>query len=325
MKNNKDLEIQLSKILINIEWDIWSTNLTILCLENLINSISIFKHDSLEHFYKEFEILFYTIKNTKPKIWIIIHYISKIYDIIYDNKWKYQNIDEIYKELDLFLKNIKKEINTDNKNLVEKWASAINNNDTIFIHSPSSIVKQVVYKAHKSWKKIKIILAQQSEDKTNNMIYFLQENKIEFLVIPEFMLSNIEWDIDKMLVWWVTFNSEHQFIVSAWTNAAVSEMHYANKPVYMFLSTKKFSLWQSEANIDHAVYKTKEIISVDKKINPYKRVKFSHDRVDGKLFDKIFTEIWEMNYKEIVSLYKERFVEKEEWRKTHFIQKEKKQ
>jgi hypothetical protein len=57
-------------------------------------------------------------------------------------------------------------------------------------------------------------------------------------------------------------------------------MHYANKPVYMFLSTKKFSLWKSEANIDHTVYKTKDVTSVDKKINPYKRVKFSHDRVD---------------------------------------------
>ncbi len=318
MKNKKDLEKQLSKILIDIEWDIWATNLTLLCLENLINSITIFKHNDLGHFYDEFEILFNTIKDTKPKVWIIIHYISKIYDIIHENKWKYKNIDEIYKDLKEYSNKIKNEIIDDTNSLIENSEKVIKNNDTLFVHSHSSIVKQVLEKTKKDWIKFKVILAQQSEDKTNNMIQFLQLNKIDFLVIPEFMLSNIETQIDKMLVWWVTFNSEHQFIVSAGTNAAVSEMHYAKKPVYMFLSTKKFSLWKTEANKDHTVYKTREITSNSSKISPYQRVKFSHDRVDGKLFDKIITEEWEKSYEDIVNMFEKRIKENEKWINKHF-------
>jgi hypothetical protein len=37
------------------------------------------------------------------------------------------------------------------------------------------------------------------------------------------------------------------------------------------------------------------------------------------LFNKIFTEIWEMDFEKIVSLYSKNYLEKEEWRKTHFI------
>lgn len=317
MKNTQDLEIQLSKILINIESDIWSTQLTILTIENLINSITIFRQNDLEHFYEHFSKLFNTVKNTRPRIWMIIHYISKIYDIIEDGKWKYKSIDDIYKELNKFLRKTKKEIENETCTIIWNWAKLIQENDTIFVHSPSWIVKQVLKRAAKNKTNFRIILAQQSEEKTNNMIHFLQQNNIPFLVTPEFMLSNIEWEIDKMLVWGITFNSEHQFIVSAWVNAAVSEMHYAKKPVYMFLSTKKFSLWKSEAHKDHTVYKTKQVTSLDHKINPYQRVKFSHDRVDAKLFDKIITEWWELNYEKISNLYEKRYSEKEEWRKKH--------
>jgi len=313
----QEQEIQLSKILINIEWDIWSTQLTILTLENLINSITIFRQNDLEHFYSHFDRLYTTIRNTRPRIWMIIHYMSQIYDIIQDWKWRYKTIDDIYKELNKFLKNTKKEIENDTCTIIWNWAKLISDNDTVFVHSPSWIVKQVLKRAARNGTKFKVILAQQSEEKTNNMIYFLQNNNIDFLVTPEFMLSNIEWKIDKMLVWGITFNSERQFIVSAWVNAAVSEIHLAKKPIYMFLSTKKFSLWKSEAHKDHTIYKTKEITSADSRLDTYQRVKFSHDRVDAKLFNIIMTECWELNYEKICNLYEKRFADKVEWRKKH--------
>jgi hypothetical protein len=58
----------------------------------------------------------------------------------------------------------------------------------------------------------------------------------------------------------------------------------------MFISTKKFSLWNTEVKNHHSVHKIKKVSSLDKRVKPYDRLKFSHDRVDVNLFDFVVTE-----------------------------------
>lgn len=313
------LNIQLSRVLLNIEADIWTTNLTLLSLKTLLESLRVLEVKDLEEFYEQLKSFLITIKTTTPRIWIMVLHFSEIYDEIQDNKSRIKTLDDIHAILDWFIIKIEKELEEDTDKIVKNWVKIIEKNDNILIHSPSSMVKWVLKKSVEEWKKFRVTLALQSEEKTENMIMFLQNLKIPFVVVPEFMLSNVATDIDKMFVWWITFNSEYKFIASTWVDAAVSEIHYAHKKVYMFMSTKKFSLWQTEVKKDHTVHKLKQITSSDSRIKPYDRIKFSHDRIEVNLFDNIITEKGIMTPDEVKKDYDDSYKNRKLWRDKHSL------
>lgn len=313
------LNIQLSRILLNVEVDIWSTHLTLLALKTLVDSVKVLEVKNLDEFYEQLKILLVTIKTTNPRIWIMILYFSEIYDEIQEKKSQIKTLEDAYKIFDDYIIKIEKNLEDDSRKIIKNWVKIIEENDNILIHSPSSMVKWTLEEAVKVWKKFKVTLALQSEDKTNNMIIFLQNLGIDFVVIPEYMLSNIESEINKVFIWWITFNSEYKFIVSSWSDSIVSEFHYAKKNIFIFMWTKKYSLWQSEAKKDHTVHKIKQINSFDPRIKPYNRIKFSHDRINVDLFDHIITEKWLMTPEEIKKDYEEAYKKREEWRKKHSL------
>jgi len=85
------------------------------------------------------------------------------------------------------------------------------------------------------------------------------------------------------------------------------------------MSTKKFSLWQTEVKKDHTVHKLKQITSNDHRIKPYDRIKFSHDRVEVELFDNIITEKGIMTPDQVKEDYDESYKKRKLWRDKHFV------
>lgn len=305
------LNQQLSRVLLDIEADLSSTGLAELSIHTLVDTIKETEFDTVEQFYEKFDSLYELVKETKPKIWILIYYFSSIHDELKKVKKNLKTKEDLFKKIDEILVDTKKDFSDDMDGIVKNWVNLINDGDKILIHTPSWTIKSILKEAKNKGKKFKIYLSEQSSNKTDNIIIFLQENNIDFVAIPEFMLSNIENDIDKIFAWALTLNSNYNFIVSAGLNSIISEFHLAGKKTYIFLSTKKFSLWKSDPKgITEVVNKTKDVCSHNPKIKPYQELKFSHDRVPVELFDSIITENSVLTPNETKALYDTLFTQR---------------
>lgn len=169
-------------------------------MKTLLESIRVLEVSGPEAFYAQFELLLTTVKTTSPRIGIMISYFSEIFDEIQENKSKIKSMDDIHLILDAYILKIERELEGNTEIIMNNGVRMIGDGDNILVHSPSSMVKRVLGQAKAEGKDFRVTLAQSSDMKTENMLAFLQNTGIPFVVVPEFMLSNIEQDIDTMLV-----------------------------------------------------------------------------------------------------------------------------
>lgn len=169
-------------------------------MKTLLESIKVLEVASPEVFYAQFELLLTTVKTTSPRIGIIISYFSEIFDEIQENRSRIKSMNDIHRILDAHILKIERELEENTEIIMNNGAQMIQSGDNILVHSPSSMVKRVLGQAKAQGKDFRVTLAQSSDMKTENMLAFLQKTGIPFVVVPEYMLSNIEQDIDTMLV-----------------------------------------------------------------------------------------------------------------------------
>lgn len=319
---NENIIEQLSKAFLDIEDDVGTTRLTELTFEAIESSMNTLRSNNLDDFINEFRDFLENIKSTKPRIWIIIYYISLLWDAI---EWKlktYKTIEEFKTEIRYDILKFRNELQIDTQKMISYWVAEIKDWDSILIHDQSWTILSTLHEACSKWIKFKVVLAEQAKERSLNTILFLQNEKIPFVVVPEFMLTNIEKEITKVFVWWITLNNEFSFIWSAWNWAIVSELFHAWKKIYIFMVTKKFSLWESEAKKDMTYTKIQKKTSIDPRIKSYDTIKFSHDRIDINMFNWwIITEVWTLNIQETKNLYNKLYEEKKYWRKKFFENK----
>ncbi len=309
---------QLSKILISIENEIGTTNLTLLSLDAINTAVRFLKVNDVDDFMKKYEELVMNIRNTKPRMAIIIYYFSITLEWLVENQDSFKNMEDVYNFLEQKTKQISNEIETDLSKIQKIWANLVQDQDIILIHDHSSTILGTLVEAKKSGKNFSVIVWEQKQDTTEKIIYFLQQNDIDLQVIPEYMLSHIEHKITKFFVWWLSFNNEFNFVWAPGTNEIVSEFFHAKKEIYMFMTTKKYSLWIAKEAVDYR-YKIKEVKwLVDPKVQSYQRLKFSHDRIPIDLFTGLVTEQWILTPKETKEEYTKLYAQSEIWRDTYF-------
>lgn len=316
---NEELKEQLSDVFRNIENDLGTTGLSLLILESMTEAAEGFKGD-LEHFYHQFKELLMMVKSTKPRIAIVISYFCEIWDEVASRKDVIKNMEDLKTTLRDVSELMLKENENDSLKIVRNAVQHINDGDTILIHSHSRMVLRTIAAAHQAKKKFRVILAEQEEEKTMDMIHFLQDNHIHFFSIPEFMLSHIENEVTKVFLGSLTLNNEHNFVTDAGTNSVVSEFHHAKIPIYMLISTRKFALWESTTKQHTYKVSQKRKEKQPGKELTYNRIKFSHDRIPIDLLDHIVTEDGTYTPKQIVKLFSQRYEERQDLRKRHFHQ-----
>lgn len=313
---------QLGDIFRTIEADLGTTGLLNLVLEVIVKAAKDFRGKQVDGFLKQLRELFILIKNTRPRIGIVIYYLFEIWDEIDKRRKSITNMEELVVMLEDISNLLLKESESDICSLIENGVKCIKDNDSILIHSHSKTVLRIIEKAFKQKKKFRIILAEQEEEKTHDIINFLHMHGISFQVVPEFMLSHIENEVTKVFLGAITLNKNYNFVADSGTRAVVSEFHHEHIPLYNFLVTKKFSLWEDP--VKHHTYKVvqKKIEKHSKNILEYEKIKFSHDRVPLDSFDYVVTEKGVFSPKEIEGLYEKMFKERTQWRKRHFPVKE---
>jgi len=315
MKNSQD---QMSEVFLNIEADLGTTGLLMLVFDMIVKSAKDYKVQDVEKFYDQLQELICMVKNTKPRIGIVIYYLSEIWDQMRKQKAKFKTMGNVVAALEEIVKEKIKETEVDANRLVEYGVDLVEDEDSILVQSHSKVVLRILEKAWQQGKKFRVVVAEQELEKTKDNIQFLYERKIPFTVVPEFMLSHIEHEINKVFLGALTLNNNYCFVTDAGTSSVVAEFHQERIPIYMFVVTKKFSLWENP--ITHHTYKTvqKKIEKRTKDILTYERIKFSHDRVNLDSVDWVITEKGKSIPKAVRKMYQEKFAEYQEWRKNHF-------
>lgn len=305
---NKIYIDRLSTLLREIEIDLGATDLSILCLEALHDTLKNIHPRSLHDFDTQLEQIIDDIQNTKPRYAIVIDGFMELLELVHqeDNK---KNNNDYDANKEKFLKQVEKLIQT-HKNLphqITKQAREISlKNKTILIYHHSRTIEDILLDAKKRGEKFQIIVAEQDQEKTGANIDFLHNHDFSFKVVPSYMISHLTEEIDMIFLGALTLKSDMQFVTDTGTNALISQFYLAKTPIYMFLTSQKFSLWQSDPRDEKDIFSHSHTRKHHCKKIDFNRIKFSHDRINLKLFTKIVTERGIFTPEQVEKCFKER-------------------
>ncbi|MBA4336869.1 hypothetical protein C0416_03825 [bacterium] len=292
-----------SQLLRDLEVQLGSRDLTEMVLLSLVDSIKAFSGKGFNSFCKQYEDFTLMIENTEPKFGIFQYYfgilkneITKNCSISGNDDWRDYAIEVVDKILASTRRQKKKILENAEKIDVE--------GKTILIHDHSHTVHDILAHLKAKKKKFKVIIAEQDFEKTHDNIERLHGEGIPFMVVPAYMLSHMYENIDMAFYGALTLKDTMHFVMDPGAQSIVAEFYLEKIPVYMFLGTDKFSLWKSKSRGEIFVHKqTKE-----HKTKPisYERIKYSHDRVPAKYFDKTITNEGIFTPEELKKLFDEK-------------------
>lgn len=260
------------------------------------------------HLQNELADFFAFFPHLKPRMAIIQHYL----DVLAERLESLDDADvpSVVLELQHALEHAVNDNVQRNKKLVREAISLIHNGNRVLIHSHSHTVIDVLLAAKAARKSFEVIVAEQEASITHEIVEILDRHGISFVVVPEYMLSEVEADVSMLLTGAVTLKFDETFAVHAGTKAIVSEMNAANVPVYTLLTTNKFSFWKTR----QAKQTVKSVRSLTHPTAgfTYDRLKFSHDRLPLAQVQRVVTEEGVLTPAETKALYRRLLQEYEE-------------
>ncbi len=270
-----------------IEAEIGTRDLADLLLKALIESITSFKGEHFKEFCSQFDDLVNVVASTEPKFGILIYHFLKLQKDFHgnycsklsDTKWKRVILKRV--------KEILKDARAENKKLIEYSEKIDVEGKTILIHDNSHTVHDVLSHYKRMGKHFRVIIAEQDFEKTHNNIERMYKIGIPFQVVPAYMLSHVHENIDMVFFGALTLKDTMNFVMNPGTHGIISEFHVEGIPIYMFINSKKFSLWRAEKKLGVFMHKHKR--QHHARPIEYERIKYSHDRVPCKMFTKIVT------------------------------------
>ena len=188
--------------------------------------------------FKEIRKLSDAVKNTQPRMFPldnIMLILDKKIQSLYDG-------EQLTKEsIDKTLQTFKKRLESDMNDLVKNGIEWINNGDFIVIHSIEENIEHLIPEAKKRGIDFKILVLKQDIITTGQILNILNNNQIEYEVIPEYDLVHYFEKISKLFIGTQALTNDNHLICDPGTSNIVSECHVHNIPIVLFLKTLKFS------------------------------------------------------------------------------------
>ncbi len=285
MKAKIDL---LSQILREMEAEIGSRDLNILILKALINSIKSLQVKSPDEFYEKYHNLAKVIASTEPKFGVLNYHFVDLLLFIKKSVCTEKECRENWRKLVIKkIEEIIKESEKQNRELIKNAEQIDVEGKTILIHDHSHTVQDVLVHYKNMGKHFRVVIAEQDYEKTHDNIERLHNADIAFQVIPSYMLSHVHDQIDLVFFGALTLKNTMNFVMAPGTHGIISEFHMIRKPIYMFMNTRKYSLWKSVKKVGVFMHKH-EREHFSKPIK-YERIKYSHDRVPHEVFERTVT------------------------------------
>lgn len=295
-------------LLIAMEHDLGTRDTCIHFLTSLEAALNETRFKNAKDVRAQFSGFYEMFTHLKPRMAIIQHYLDSVLEgVVCDET---AGPDELIRTMTATIREAEKDNAKRSDRLKHVALQSIRANAHILIHSHSHTVLDTLELASHTHKKFSVIVAEQEASRTLDIAKFLNERKIPFTVVPEYMLSSVEMDITCMLIGAVTLKHDLHFVVDAGTKAVVSEMNAAKIPVYLMLTTNKFSYWKTKAALQ--TQKTVKSIAHPHADFSFERVKFSHDRLPLSQIDHVITEEGIFSQKQLLECYKRKLAEYQE-------------
>jgi len=300
----------LSALFREIEIDLGPTELCILVMESLYEAVSDIKKEDLHGFFKQMHELSLEMTETKPRYSIIIDSFYEVLKMAFDEDIAHP--DGTYPLCKTKFLNKLRQIITrrkqEKREIVRQSERIKFHGKTILLYDHGHTIQAVLTAAKSRGDRFSVIVAEQDPDKTGDTIEFLHKKRIPFRVVPSYMVTHLEQEIDMFILGALTLKSTMDFVMDTGANGLVSQFHLKGVPIYVFLSTSKFSLWKSEkhAGVYSQVHRRKHHLkSID-----FERIKFSHDRVELRLVNKTVTEQGIHSPKQLKKSYEKKLEER---------------
>ena len=234
------------------------------------------------------------VKNTQPRMFpldnLMLILDKEIKSLTSENQLTKESV---FKLLDAF----KKRMKSDMDSLVEQGVRWIQDGDFIVIHSIEENIEHLIPEAKKRGVNFKILVLKQDILTTGKILSILNENQIDFEVIPEYDLVHYFDKITKLFIGTQALTNDNYLICDPGTSNIVSECHIHEIPIYLFLKTLKFSHYPAaDQNIRKNSYQDEhDGIEYEYSIH-------SNDIINLKLISHIITEQGELSLDQIPSI-----------------------
>ena len=235
-----------------------------------------------------------SIKNTQPRMFpldnLMLILDEEVQSLSDSNQLKK---NAIIKLIDGF----KRRLDSDLDELTQKSLEWIDDGDFIVIHSIEETIENLIPEVKLKGRNFKILVLKQDIITTGKILKILNDNNIEFEVIPEYDLVHYFGEITKLFLGTQALTNDKHIVCDPGTSNIVSECHLHKVPICLFLKTLKFSHYPaSDQNIHKNSYKDEHDGVV------YKYSIHSNDIIKLNLIDHIITEKGEVSINDIPSI-----------------------
>lgn len=253
------------------------------CFKDALRLTKFKSADDVRSQVKEFCAMFVDVK---PRMAIVQNYLNDVLEMILETEDC--QCEDLVERVIAEVNEAEEDGHARASRLNRHAVSLLPQEGKVLVHSNSHTVLDAVCEARRMGKRFEVVVAEQDAEYTLDVIHRLQAGKVPFTVVPEYMLSYLEDDICCAVIGAVTLKADYVLAVHAGTKAVVSEMNTAKIPVYLLLTTNKFSFWKSQSAPQ--TVKTVKTLHHERGGFLYDRIKFSHDRLPLEQVDKIVTE-----------------------------------
>ncbi|MBN2087416.1 hypothetical protein JW758_03645 [Candidatus Peregrinibacteria bacterium] len=306
------MQTVLSKLFRDIEADLGTHKFSLLVLDALKDALLQYEFRNSTQFKKQLLNIFQLLQMTRPRYAILLNSFYKILEV--NDKTNYKSkISELVKTID----RISASYQLEKLQLVRNAQEIDVHNKHILIHDQSSAVRSTLDAMKQQSDNFSVIVAGQDAEKTESNIVFLYNHNIDHKVVPSHMLSHVEKVVDMVFLGAVTIQQNYNFIMDPGSRGIISQFKLEKKPIYVFLTTSKFSLWPLTDKSQESYYNQMQKSHRLQQEIKFSLLKFSHDRVSVDLVDYIVTEKGIFTPDELKDVYDDMFKKRKKERRKY--------
>ena len=188
------------------------------------------------------------------------------------------------------LEDLIKRLEYDMSILANEGLEHIEDGDFIILHAVEEPVELLLPEAKRMGKEFKVLILRQDEVKTQQVIQIMEQNGIEYTVIPEWDLIHFFDRVNKLFIGAYAVMTDGKFVSDSGTSNIVSECHIHNLPVYLFSPVLEITPTISENQNIYLKEESQNIGQLD-----YTLISHSSDVVSLDLVDHIITDKGEID------------------------------
>jgi translation initiation factor 2B subunit (eIF-2B alpha/beta/delta family) len=281
-----------------------TTELAMMSLRALRDAIQHLKTDDCELFFSQFNTLVHCIRPIRPKFGVLSFQFEYVLREM-QRYWKWAQSPEKLKEWTLSrLTDIEVEIDQNNRRLIE-YACTLNiHGRNVLVHNHSHTVHKALAELKKAGQKFTVVICKQRSGKTNDNIEAMHKLGIDFKVVPNYILGTVTKEVDAIFFGAIALGGSMCFVTDTGTHEVIMEFQETRRPKYVFITSCKFNLEDSDPFDDQVIYETSRN-HPDLDIL-YRRQSSLYEAIPAKMFDAFVTNFGILNYSELKSVYENR-------------------